>query len=45
MYQGTKLQIFHDSIVSQFLEETWAQRKPKSDIEIWPESAGVMVKF
>ena len=23
-----KLQIFHDSIVSQFSEETWAQRKP-----------------
>lgn len=25
---GTKLQIFHDSIVSQFQEETWAQIKP-----------------
>ena len=24
----TKLQMFHDSIVSQFPEETWAQRKP-----------------
>ena len=25
---GTKLQIFHDLIVSQFPEETRAQRKP-----------------
>ena len=25
---GSKLQIFHDFIVSQFPEETWAQRKP-----------------
>ena len=24
---GTKLQTFHNSIVSQFPEETWAQRK------------------
>ena len=23
-----KMQIFHDSIVLQFPEETWAQRKP-----------------
>ena len=26
--QGTKLQIFHDSIALKFTEETWAQRKP-----------------
>ena len=25
---GTKLHFFHDSIVLQFLEESWAQRKP-----------------
>ena len=25
---GTKLQIFHDSLVSQFPEEIWAQRRP-----------------
>ena len=25
---GTKLQFFHDSIILQFLEESWAQRKP-----------------
>ena len=25
---GLKLQIFHDSIVLQIPEETWAQRKP-----------------
>ena len=25
---GTKLQIFHDSNVSHYTEETWAQRKP-----------------
>ena len=25
---GTKLQMFHDFIFSQFPEETWAQRKP-----------------
>ena len=24
----TELQSFHDSIVSQFAEETWVQRKP-----------------
>ena len=25
---GSELHIFHDSIVSQFPEEIWAQRKP-----------------
>ena len=40
-----KFQIFQDSIVSQFPEETWAQKKNKPNIEIWPESLGVMLEF
>ena len=31
----SKLQIFHNSIVPQFPEETWAQRKPNQNIEKW----------
>ena len=36
---------FYDSIVSQFPEETWAQRKPNQNVEIWPESFWVKLKF
>ena len=36
---GLRLQIFHDSIVSQFPKETWVQRKPnqikKNDQKAW----------
>ena len=42
---GSKLQIFHDSIVSQFPEGTWAQRKTKPNAEKWPENLGVTLKF
>ena len=37
---GTKLQIFHDSIVLQFIDE-----KTKPNLERWPESLGVMLEF
>ena len=40
---GKKLHSFHDSIVSQFPEKTWAQTK--RNIEIWPESLRVMLEF
>ena len=40
---GKKLHIFHDSIVSQFPEKTWAQTKRNR--EIWPESLRVMLEF
>ena len=39
-----KLQIFHDSIVSQFPEET-STKKSKPNIEKWPESLGVMLEI
>ena len=43
---GLKMQIFDDSIVLQFPEETWAQRKTNQMItEKWPESLGVMLEF
>ena len=43
---GLKMQIFHDSIVLQFPEETWAQRKTNQMItEKWAESLGVMLEF
>ena len=32
---GTKLQSFHNSIVSQFPVETWAQRKPNQIFKWW----------
>ena len=40
---GKKLQIFDNSIVSLFLKETWAQRKP--NMEKSPGSLGVMLQF
>ena len=45
MALGTNLQIFDDSIVSEFPEETWAQTQPKQKIEKRPESLGVMLQF
>ena len=44
---GSELQIFHDSIVSQFPEGTWTKNKQtnKPNMEKWPESLGVMSKL
>ena len=43
---GSKLQFFHHSIVSQFAEDTWAQRKPNQIIiENEPESLRVTLEF
>ena len=43
---GTKLQTFHNSIVLQFPEETWAQRKPNQIIiEKWPENLEAVLEI
>ena len=44
IYENSNI-LFYDSIVSQFPEETCAQRKPNQNIEIWPESPGVKSEF
>ena len=39
------MQIFLDSIVSQFPKEIWTQKKNKPNIEKWPESLGIVLEF
>ena len=45
MALGTNLQIFDDSIVSEFPEEDLSTNATKTNIEKWPESLGVMLEF
>ena len=43
---GTKLQIFHYSVVSRFPEETWAEKKKTNQTKKkWAERRGVMLEF